>query len=81
MLSDILDNSTNKIFYRECYLKLIMLKIIDKYVLYTKNNSYITNINQDRQYLERLEHIDFQPIFILGLHRSGISISYNKCKS
>jgi len=34
------------------------------------------NTNQDRQYLEKLEHIDFQPIFILGLHRSGTSILY-----
>ena len=32
--------------------------------------------NHDQQYLEKLENIDFQPVFILGLHRSGTSILY-----
>jgi hypothetical protein len=30
----------------------------------------------DRQYLEKLENVSLQPIFILGLHRSGTSILY-----
>jgi hypothetical protein len=30
----------------------------------------------DRQYLKKLQPIDFQPVFILGLHRSGTSILY-----
>jgi len=30
----------------------------------------------DHQYLEKLENITFQPVFILGLHRSGTSILY-----
>lgn len=32
--------------------------------------------NLDKQYLVRLKNIDFQPVFILGLHRSGTSILY-----
>jgi len=32
--------------------------------------------NPDQQYLQRLENIEFQPVFILGLHRSGTSILY-----
>ena len=32
--------------------------------------------NLDKQYLEKLENIEFQPVFILGLHRSGTSILY-----
>jgi len=32
--------------------------------------------NSDQQYLQKLESIDFQPVFILGLHRSGTSILY-----
>jgi hypothetical protein len=30
----------------------------------------------DQQYLQKLETVDFKPIFILGLHRSGTSILY-----
>ena len=32
--------------------------------------------NLDKQYLQKLENIDFQPVFILGLNRSGTSILY-----
>jgi len=32
--------------------------------------------NLDQRYLGKLEKIDYQPIFILGLHRSGTSILY-----
>lgn len=32
--------------------------------------------NLDRKYLQKLEKIEFQPVFILGLHRSGTSILY-----
>ncbi|RLF62383.1 MAG: sulfotransferase [Thermoplasmata archaeon] len=32
--------------------------------------------NFDQQHLQELENIEFQPIFILGLHRSGTSILY-----
>jgi len=32
--------------------------------------------NLDQQYLKKLENIEFQPVFILGLHRSGTSILY-----
>lgn len=32
--------------------------------------------NPDQQYIQQLEKIRFQPIFILGLHRSGTSILY-----
>ncbi len=32
--------------------------------------------NQDTQYLKDLKHVDFQPVFILGVHRSGTSILY-----
>lgn len=32
--------------------------------------------NFDQQYLKQLEDIKFQPVFILGLHRSGTSILY-----
>lgn len=32
--------------------------------------------NLDLQYLKKLENIEFQPVFILGLHRSGTSILY-----
>jgi hypothetical protein len=34
------------------------------------------NINPDQPYLKELEQVDFQPVFILGLHRSGTSILY-----
>lgn len=30
----------------------------------------------DKEYIDRLKDIDFEPIFILGLHRSGTSILY-----
>ncbi len=30
----------------------------------------------DKKYLDRIKNVDFQPIFILGLHRSGTSILY-----
>jgi hypothetical protein len=33
-------------------------------------------MNPDTQYLKELTHIDFQPVFILGVHRSGTSILY-----
>jgi hypothetical protein len=33
-------------------------------------------MNLDKNELGRLENIDFQPVFILGLHRSGTSILY-----
>ena len=32
--------------------------------------------NQETQYLEELKDVDFQPVFILGVHRSGTSILY-----
>ena len=32
--------------------------------------------NKDQQHLQLLENVEFQPIFILGLHRSGTSILY-----
>jgi len=32
--------------------------------------------NPDSKYLEKIKNISFQPIFILGLHRSGTSILY-----
>lgn len=35
-----------------------------------------TSESYDNQYLEKLESIEFTPIFILGLHRSGTSILY-----
>ena len=31
---------------------------------------------QDQQYLEKIQNIEFKPVFILGLHRSGTSILY-----
>jgi hypothetical protein len=34
------------------------------------------NDNLDVQHLHKLKKIDFQPVFILGLHRSGTSILY-----
>ena len=34
------------------------------------------NINRDKQYLRELQEVDFQPVFILGVHRSGTSILY-----
>jgi len=33
-------------------------------------------MNLDVQYLEKIENIDFKPIFIMGMHRSGTSILY-----
>lgn len=33
-------------------------------------------VDLDRQYLKKLENITFQPVFILGLQRSGTSILY-----
>ena len=39
------------------------------------------NANSDQQYLKKLENIDFQPVFILGLHRSGTSILYKMLAS
>ena len=35
----------------------------------------------DQKYLQRLENIEFQPVFILGLHRSGTSILYKMLTS
>lgn len=32
--------------------------------------------NTDQQHLQLLENVEFQPVFILGLHRSGTSILY-----
>jgi len=32
--------------------------------------------NKDQQHLQLLEDVEFQPVFILGLHRSGTSILY-----
>jgi hypothetical protein len=32
--------------------------------------------NKDQQHLQILENVEFQPVFILGLHRSGTSILY-----
>jgi len=34
------------------------------------------SINRDKQYLEELQEVNFQPVFILGVHRSGTSILY-----
>jgi len=33
-------------------------------------------INPDREFIQELKQITFQPVFILGLHRSGTSILY-----
>ncbi len=35
-----------------------------------------TSTDLDKQYMQKLEKIEFQPVFILGLHRSGTSILY-----
>lgn len=35
-----------------------------------------TDTKKDTQYLKELDHINFQPVFILGVHRSGTSILY-----
>lgn len=35
-----------------------------------------TDQQPDQQYLQKLDTIEFQPIFILGLHRTGTSILY-----
>jgi hypothetical protein len=35
-----------------------------------------TGRSQETSYLKELEHVDFQPVFILGIHRSGTSILY-----
>ncbi|MFA5102407.1 MAG: sulfotransferase [Candidatus Thermoplasmatota archaeon] len=32
--------------------------------------------NQETRYLEELKHVNFHPVFILGVHRSGTSILY-----
>lgn len=32
--------------------------------------------NKDQQHMQLLENVEFQPVFILGLHRSGTSILY-----
>ena len=32
--------------------------------------------NPDKKYLDKIENIKFNPVFILGLHRSGTSIFY-----
>jgi len=32
--------------------------------------------SREKQYLKEINHIDFQPVFILGVHRSGTSILY-----
>lgn len=37
--------------------------------------------NLDQKYLDRIENIEFNPIFILGLHRSGTSILYKMISS
>ena len=33
-------------------------------------------MNPDQQHLGKIENIDFQPIFIMGMHRSGTSVLY-----
>ncbi len=33
-------------------------------------------MNPDQQHLGKIENIDFYPIFIMGMHRSGTSILY-----
>ena len=33
-------------------------------------------VNLDEKYLDKIQNIEFQPVFILGLHRSGTSILY-----
>jgi len=35
----------------------------------------------DMQYIKKIENIEFQPVFILGLHRSGTSILYKMIAS
>lgn len=35
-----------------------------------------TGRSQETSYLKELEHVDFKPVFILGVHRSGTSILY-----
>jgi len=35
-----------------------------------------TDTRKEKQYLKEIEHIGFQPVFILGVHRSGTSILY-----
>lgn len=40
-----------------------------------------TSEYHDQKFLEKLENIDFQPVFILGLHRSGTSILYKMLTS
>jgi len=35
----------------------------------------------DMQYIKKIENIEFQPVFILGLHRSGTSILYKMINS
>lgn len=35
-----------------------------------------TDTRNERQYLKELKNADFQPVFILGVHRSGTSILY-----
>ena len=35
-----------------------------------------TDTRKERQYLKELKNVDFQPVFILGVHRSGTSILY-----
>jgi len=41
-----------------------------------KNMTQPITENLDYKYLDKIKHIKFQPIFILGLHRSGTSILY-----
>jgi len=38
-------------------------------------------MNPDLRYLKKLEDIDFQPVFIMGLHRSGTSVLYKMLTS
>ncbi|KYK20388.1 hypothetical protein AYK25_08965 [Thermoplasmatales archaeon SM1-50] len=38
--------------------------------------SHHSDMNRDASFLEEIRHVSFQPVFILGLHRSGTSILY-----
>ncbi|MBE3121464.1 MAG: hypothetical protein IMZ43_08250 [Thermoplasmata archaeon] len=33
-------------------------------------------INPDNEFIQELQQVTFQPVFIVGLHRSGTSIPY-----
>jgi len=38
--------------------------------------SHQTDTSKERQYLKQLKNVEFPPVFILGVHRSGTSILY-----